>query len=60
MQKKTKSPPIKTEQHKPAEPPVDRRSAERRKAKGDGYTYIPMVGWYCRREESRRGDDDIK
>ena len=60
MQRKTKTPPIKTEQQKPQESPADRRTTERRKAKGDGFTYIPMVGWYCRREESRRGDDDIK
>lgn len=38
--------------------PEDRRATERRKSQGDGYTYIPMVGWYCRREESRRGGDD--
>lgn len=60
MDKKTTTPPNKAREHGPAEPPVDRRNAERRKAKGDGYTYIPMVGWYCRREESRRGGDDLK
>jgi hypothetical protein len=38
----------------------DRRTTDRRKRKSDGYTYIPMVGWYCRREEKRRGDDDVK
>lgn len=59
MENKNKPHPDKKEQRTPA-PPADRRATERRKSKGDGYTYIPMVGWYCRREESRRDDDDIK
>lgn len=40
--------------------PSDRRTTDRRKCKGDGYTYIPMVGWYCRRAEKRRDDDELK
>jgi hypothetical protein len=57
MQKKTTEAGKKDEQQ-PKVPPEDRRGVDRRKAKGDGYTYIPMVGWYCRRAESRRDDDD--
>lgn len=35
----------------------DRRNEERRQNKCEGFTYIPMVGWYCRRDQSRRTDD---
>lgn len=39
--------------------PQEQRRKDRRKVKCDGYTYIPMVGWYCRRKKSRRnGVDD--
>jgi uncharacterized membrane-anchored protein YitT (DUF2179 family) len=36
---------------------TDRRNKNRRKKAREGYTYIPMVGWYCRREKERRGDE---
>lgn len=35
----------------------DRRNQERRQIKCEGFTYIPMVGWYCRRDQSRRNED---
>ncbi|EKD36527.1 MAG: hypothetical protein ACD_75C01476G0002 [uncultured bacterium] len=59
MPKKKYPQPEKPDEQKSDED-QDRRTTERRKSKCDGYTYIPMVGWYCRREESRRGDDDLK
>lgn len=60
MEKRNKTIPSRSDQRQPPMSPEDRRTNERRKAEGDGYTYIPMVGWYCRREESRRDDDTIK
>ena len=38
-------------------PPQKRRNEDRRKINCDGYTYIPMVGWFCRREQTRRNDE---
>jgi hypothetical protein len=35
----------------------DRRNHDRRKEPCEGYTYVSMVGWICRREKSRRKDD---
>lgn len=35
----------------------DRRNDDRRKEPCEGYTYVSMVGWICRREQSRRKDD---
>ncbi len=33
---------------------AERRNQERRHEEGEGYTYIPIVGWYCRRSIARR------
>jgi hypothetical protein len=33
---------------------LDRRYEDRRKENCNGYTYISMVGWICRREKNRR------
>jgi hypothetical protein len=33
---------------------AERRNQERRREQGEGYTYIPIVGWYCRRSKLRR------
>jgi len=38
-------------------PDGERRCENRRKDRSEGYTYIPMVGWYCRRERVRRGEE---
>jgi hypothetical protein len=36
----------------------DRRyDNDRRKEPREGFTYVSMVGWICRREQSRRKDD---
>lgn len=35
----------------------DRRLNDRRKHTCEGYTYISMVGWICRRERRRRSSD---
>jgi hypothetical protein len=35
----------------------DRRNRDRRREPCEGYTYVSMVGWICRREQSRRKDD---
>lgn len=35
----------------------DRRLNDRRKHTCEGYTYISMVGWICRRERRRRSCD---
>lgn len=35
---------------------MDRRSRNRRKKQSEGYTYVPIVGWYCRRATIRRKD----
>ncbi len=32
----------------------DRRDQDRRQEPCEGYTYVSMVGWICRREKSRR------
>jgi hypothetical protein len=34
----------------------DRRDEDRRREPCEGYTYVSMVGWICRREKCRRGD----
>ena len=36
--------------------PQEQRDKDRRKANCDGYTYVPMVGWYCRRTQVRRSN----
>jgi hypothetical protein len=41
----------------PSMDPLDRRHKDRRKQTGEGYTYISMVGWICRREHRRRNCD---
>lgn len=35
----------------------DRRNIDRRKEPCEGFTYVSMVGWICRREQSRRKDE---
>lgn len=35
----------------------DHRKEERRKVPAQGFAYISVVGWICRRERCRRGDD---
>lgn len=37
-----------------------RRHEERRKTYSEGYIYLSMVGWYCRREQSRRKGDPFE
>lgn len=44
----------------PPEPEEERRNDDRRKARCDGYTYVPIVGWYCRRTQTRRNDDSLE
>jgi len=39
--------------------PTNRRQQDRRKVECEGYIYIPMVGWFCRRDRNRRGDDSL-
>ncbi len=36
----------------------DRCGCDRRQISSQGFTYVSMVGWICRREKSRRCDDD--
>ena len=38
--------------------PQERRKDNRRKVARDGYTYVPIVGWYCRRAKARRNGVD--
>jgi hypothetical protein len=38
----------------------DRRYTDRRKEPCEGFTYVSMVGWICRREQSRRKDDPFQ
>jgi len=33
---------------------LDRRDKDRREKSQEGFIYIPMVGWYCRRNKARR------
>ena len=35
----------------------DRRNNDRRKEPCEGFTYVSMVGWICRREQTRRKDE---
>jgi hypothetical protein len=35
----------------------NQRRGERRKKASKGYIYLSMVGWYCRREKTRRKGD---
>ncbi len=44
----------------PAAPQEKRGKEDRRKAKADGYTYLPIVGWYCRRIQARRNNDSVE
>lgn len=37
-----------------------RRHEERRHTHSNGYIYLSMVGWYCRRERNRRKGDIIE
>ncbi|MCP4343308.1 MAG: hypothetical protein GY799_31640 [Desulfobulbaceae bacterium] len=50
--------PLSTPERKPRNSrtlsPQERRDKDRRKVLCDGYTYVPMVGWYCRRTQIRR------
>ncbi|WP_153306379.1 hypothetical protein [Desulfopila sp. IMCC35006] len=39
--------------------PGEKRATDRRKETSKGYTYITMVGWMCRREKTRRKNDDF-
>ncbi len=54
--KKQHSCPIQTKNKLEAS---DRRHLDRRLCQKKGFTYIPMVGWMCRRENTRRKDDNI-
>jgi hypothetical protein len=38
----------------------DRRYNDRRKEPCEGFTYVTMVGWICRREKSRRKDEPFQ
>lgn len=38
----------------------DRRTQDRRQTECEGFVYIPMVGWYCRRDHTRRNDDTME
>jgi hypothetical protein len=38
----------------------DRRNNDRRREPCEGFTYVSMVGWICRREQSRRKDDPFQ
>lgn len=35
----------------------ERRGKDRRAKRCEGYIYIDIVGWYCRRAQNRRKDD---
>jgi hypothetical protein len=35
----------------------DRRDNDRRREPCEGFTYVSVVGWICRREQSRRKDE---
>lgn len=37
----------------------EKREDQRRRKESEGYTYISTVGWICRRENSRRKDDEF-
>jgi len=37
----------------------ERRNEDRRKVPSEGFSYISVVGWICRREQCRRQDDKI-
>ena len=37
----------------------EKREEQRRRKESEGYTYITTVGWICRREKSRRKDDEF-
>ena len=36
-----------------------RREEQRRREESAGFAYISTVGWICRREKSRRKDDEF-
>lgn len=36
-----------------------RKNKDRRQRKSEGYIYLGMVGWYCRRGRVRRKDDSL-
>lgn len=36
---------------------MERRYFDRRKAPGNGFTYVSIVGWICRREKRRRKNE---
>ena len=38
---------------------IDHRNGERRKVPAEGFAYISMVGWICRREQCRRRGDHL-
>lgn len=35
----------------------ENRQSDRRKEPSEGYAYVSMVGWFDRREQTRRKDD---
>ncbi len=40
--------------------PEKRKQNERRNILCDGFAWIPIIGWYCRREQARRRENDKK
>jgi hypothetical protein len=61
MKKPVANPAKKPRTPQPSAAPEEKRGKEdRRKAKSDGYTYVPIVGWYCRRNQTRRSDDSVE
>lgn len=36
----------------------ENRQGDRRKEPSEGYAYVSMVGWFDRREQTRRKDDN--
>ncbi len=51
----------KEDSHQDKQPAVgtDHRNGERRKVPAQGFAYISMVGWICRREQCRRKGDGL-
>lgn len=43
---------------KPNKVSLERRYMHRRKALCNGFTYVSMVGWICRREKARRESEE--
>ncbi len=54
-----KEPKMESHSNKQAALLFDERCGyDRREAPSEGYAYVSTVGWICRRENSRRSDDD--